>query len=269
MKPGLVIVCVSTIVISLLLAGEADAGVNLDDAVGIWLFDEGEGDVVIDSSGKGNDGEILGAEWVDDGKFGSALKFDGAASYVNCGNDESFNITDNITVMAWAKMEVPSGTQAIIAKDIGWETNSWQIFASHTANSNKPRSFVIVEDGGRGVAVAANASTDTRDDGWHHYALTYSTSDGVVKYYVDGVEEGSAEDAEKRQIQVTDTDVNIGRKSNAANFFSGLIDEVAILNVALTEDDIKAIMTQGILEASAVEYAGKLTTRWAAVKIQY
>ena len=32
----------------------------LDDAVGIWLFDEGKGGVAADTSGNGNDGEITG-----------------------------------------------------------------------------------------------------------------------------------------------------------------------------------------------------------------
>ena len=34
----------------------------LDDAVGIWLFDEGKGGVAADTSGNGNDGAITGAK---------------------------------------------------------------------------------------------------------------------------------------------------------------------------------------------------------------
>ena len=44
----------------------------LDDAVGIWLFDEGKGGVAEDTSGNGNDGAITGAKWVE-GKFGGCL----------------------------------------------------------------------------------------------------------------------------------------------------------------------------------------------------
>ena len=47
----------------------------LDDAVGIWLFDEGKGGVAADTSGNGNDGEITGAKWAE-GKFGDALEFE-------------------------------------------------------------------------------------------------------------------------------------------------------------------------------------------------
>jgi len=36
------------------------------EAVGIWLFDEGNGKTVRDASGNGHDGDIVGAvEWAD------------------------------------------------------------------------------------------------------------------------------------------------------------------------------------------------------------
>ena len=47
----------------------------LDDAVGIWLFDEGKGGTAGDTSGNGNDGAISGAKWAE-GKFGGALEFE-------------------------------------------------------------------------------------------------------------------------------------------------------------------------------------------------
>ncbi|MFC1713538.1 hypothetical protein ACFL6S_07720 [Candidatus Poribacteria bacterium] len=51
-----------------------------------------------------------------------------------------------------------------------------------------------------------------------------------------------------------------------------LIDEVAILNRVLTEDEINTIMTKGLDKAlgiTAVFPANKLATRWSTVKCQY
>ena len=46
-------------------------------AVGVWLFNEGEGDVARDSSGNNHHGQILaGVKWTE-GTSGSALKFPG------------------------------------------------------------------------------------------------------------------------------------------------------------------------------------------------
>ena len=42
--------------------------INSESIVGIWLLDEGQGKSVKDSSGNGNDGEIVGAKWTN-GKF--------------------------------------------------------------------------------------------------------------------------------------------------------------------------------------------------------
>ena len=55
------------------------AEVGLEDAIGVWLFDEGKGEVAKDSSANGNDGELIGGpKWVK-GKFGQGLEFDGKA----------------------------------------------------------------------------------------------------------------------------------------------------------------------------------------------
>ena len=50
------LVCCSIIVMSLALTIASEAEVNLDNAVGIWLLDEGVGQVAKDSSANGNDG---------------------------------------------------------------------------------------------------------------------------------------------------------------------------------------------------------------------
>jgi len=52
--------------------------------------------------------------------------------------------------------------------------------------------------------------------------------------------------------------------------FSGIMDEIAVFDVALTEDDIKSIMNNGLAKAlgmvAAVDSSGKLTTTWATIK---
>ena len=48
------VVCCSIIVMSLALTIASEAEVNLDNAVGIWLLDEGVGQVAKDSLANGN-----------------------------------------------------------------------------------------------------------------------------------------------------------------------------------------------------------------------
>ena len=51
-----------------------------------------------------------------------------------------------------------------------------------------------------------------------------------------------------------------------AGKFRGIIDDVAIFNVVLSEDEITQIMEDGLEEAFDVSAPGKLTTTWAYIK---
>ena len=79
----LTLLCISFITISLIFAGISDARIEGANCVGMWLLDESSGDVAKDSSGKGNDGTLVGApQWVD-GKFGKALELNGVGDYMD------------------------------------------------------------------------------------------------------------------------------------------------------------------------------------------
>lgn len=107
------VLCICFMAIYLVFASVSYA-IDPATCVGKWKFDEGFGNVAKDSSGKGNDGEILGgAKWVD-GYFGKALEFEGRNSCVKVPNDPSLD-GDEVTVMAWVKPSVLSDDWNIIA----------------------------------------------------------------------------------------------------------------------------------------------------------
>ena len=70
----------------------AKAAITEKDIVAVWLFDDGSGNILKDSSGNGNDGKLIeGPTWVD-GKFGKALKFDSKKKHrVKVENSKSLN----------------------------------------------------------------------------------------------------------------------------------------------------------------------------------
>ena len=84
---------------SLMAVHISTAEIDFDTAVGIWLFDEGKGGVAKDISGEGNDGEVVKAPWVD-GKFGTALDFDGKAGCVKTGQ-KLLEALEEFTILAW------------------------------------------------------------------------------------------------------------------------------------------------------------------------
>ena len=85
--------CLSLIVISLVLAFQSYAKVDLESAAAIWLFDEGEGNEAKDFTGNGHDAELNGTKWVD-GKFGKALSFDGGSSNGKTKETDAFALQD-------------------------------------------------------------------------------------------------------------------------------------------------------------------------------
>lgn len=258
------LVCVCFIVIGLLFTGMSHAEIDPGSAVGVWLFDEGEDDTAKDSSGRGHNGKLVGGpKWVN-GKFGGGLDFDGVDDKIEVPYSADFDL-DDLTIMAWINISEQTG---------GWQ----QIMMKQGAGSPQTdRNFMIevhtTSGRLRGTISSGNQTTDIIgqtvlwDGEWHHLAMTYDMES--LKIYVDGVLEGEkATKAEPNKKQVI---VTIGSLPDR-NFTRGIIDEAAIFNVALDEDDINDIMNKGLEKAlalTAVSPAGKLNSVWGSIKAQY
>ncbi|MBM3236206.1 LamG domain-containing protein [Candidatus Poribacteria bacterium] len=216
------------------------------------------------------DGKINGAKWVD-GKFGKALSFDGAES-VDMGNPTSLQFAGDYTTIAfWAKpSNVASGRQNIICKAYGGE-------GCLTMEPSGALSFYWGACGGNCepyVEVARPNAGTFKDNEWIHGVETRDVSIRKYNMYKDGA------------VAATDAWVKCGAhpcgdpKASGLNLligdgyagkFRGIIDEVAIFNVVLTENDIKSIMTNGLERAiglTAVSPSGKLATTWGDLKQQ-
>jgi len=255
----LTLIWASLIIISLILTAQNSAAVTLNDAVGIWLFDETNGDTAWDSSGNGNDGAINGATRVD-GKFGKALEFDGSDDNVDCGNDASLDLTDAITIMAWAKLNKLNQMAAILEKrNCGAGGNGYALLNGWDRNT-------YMELTNMGIWVQSGG---LETDKWYHFASTWDSATGKTSFYQDGVVVQTKNQGAGAEITVNDTSLLIGQRTGGCTGnFSGIIDEVAVFNVALAEDDINDLMGGGFPFPGAVSPSGKLTTVWSAIKTQ-
>ena len=91
---------ISLIITSLALVTQIGAKIDLETAMGIWLFDGNRETVATDISGNNNHGEIQGAEWVK-GKFGTALKFNGTSARVVIADSDSLYAKKAWTITSW------------------------------------------------------------------------------------------------------------------------------------------------------------------------
>lgn len=235
-----------------LIAGTADAGVV------IYLpMDEGQGDTVADHSGNGNDGVLEdGPIWVD-GKSGKALQFSGGSRvHILASNSLHGDIfKDDFTLLAWINPDF-AGDQ--------WE----HVWRSVDGNDATQCSLFLNIDGflswrGRvadawGERCGTPAGTINANE-WTHIALT---SDKVnYRIYVNGAEAGSSA-FEEMDGGITDYYLGFdGREW--AEAFSGVIDEVYLLTVAMPADEIAGVAA-GTL--ASVQPAAKLATTWGDAK---
>lgn len=84
--------------------------------VGFWNFDGDANDI----SGNDNHGIISGASFTSVSISGQALYFGGDPDYVGVSDDDSLDMTDEITVMSWVKPNDLTGTGYLVAKNYGY-----------------------------------------------------------------------------------------------------------------------------------------------------
>lgn len=221
--------------------------------VGIWMLDEGKGEQINDLTENHNDGTVNGnAKWVN-GKFGSAIEFDGATSVI-VPNAEILMPKEQITVTAWINFnDSGKGQDMVIARiEPGYSLQKY--------SDDKIEGWVNI-GGWKGVRELAGGEI-LKPNQWHHVAFVY---DGTsLRTYVDG--ELDRENKISGALDIAKAPFTIGSWKGEGYFWRGIIDEVSISNVARTKEEIKNIML-GFKALAPVNAADdKLTTTWAYLK---
>ena len=244
------------VVFIFILAMAAHAEVNPEEIAGVWLLDEDNGDVAEDSSGNEHHGQIQTATWTD-GKFGSALLFERSGA-VEIVSTEKLQLGDEFTMMAYFNAEELDDWHQIIAKD-----SEYLLRIDPPSEGGKMSSFVNLDGGWEPRASANVPTTDT----WTHFAAVYSSDDSTLKVYVNGVSSGQSTHAGKPNPG--SSPVTFGHR-NGGSHFVGIIDDAAIFNIAMEEEDILSIATIGLEEflwlGQSVKPSGKLASTWGSLK---
>jgi hypothetical protein len=258
---GLGLACMNLVIGGLILIGTTDAKIDLETVAAMWLFDEGKGDIAEDSSGNGHDGVFNGNVGWAKGKFGEALQLDGTSAHVNAG---VVPLTDNsFSVALWVYMEdVPAGWVHVVENG-SVEHAQWYGSFRLEPGAEEGRFYVSLGDNVQSIDNGANGQLiGWKTKKWEHLAVTY---DGArCRIYLNGAEvDGFDTNADVTAGVGT---VIIGSLSGGSRFYNGLVDELAIFNIALSADDINAIMSKGLQGAALVSRLGKLATTWSGIK---
>jgi hypothetical protein len=223
--------CIIFIITGLLSTSHINGQVDPKSVVGFWLFDEASGNIARDNSGHGYDADLKeNPLWVE-GKFHHALEFQGE-SYLEIRNSSQnlpFGGSAPFSITAWVRNQ---GGGTVIGK----------------FNGGIIGAYILVINGDGTVTFHREVEPWTftgnktlPDNDFGHVAVTYDGAE--MKIYVNGEFDSSQE----RGSQNTDTvtPVLIGARftnNEPSEFFNGVLDEVALFNVALTEQQIRNIM---------------------------
>ena len=255
-----------------ILVGSAEAKIDPATIAGMWLFDEGKGDIAADASENGNDGTVIGgADWVK-GKFGTAIELDGSGSeYVSVADSDSLDMENEITVMFWVRTDkvmkdMWADRQAVVGKHyLEYEVGIYMAGQLHTYTSDGAGNY----DEGIMASIAGklpDGDADWEKGKWYHVAWTLDGKNEVA--YVNGVKIGEY-DKPNEGTRPGDHPLEIGRRVEGGIPVMGAIDEVAVFRAVLDETDVQMAMERGLAAATgitAVQPNGKLTTTWGWMK---
>ncbi len=211
---------------------------------GHWNFDEGEGDVVADSSGYGNNGTLepgveTGPQW----RMGEvptsfdnirSLSFDGVEAYVNIDDAEGdpLDAFSAYTISAWVNPDEITGNADPIVSRVGSSTSiTYNLFVDPFGKA----CIVAKASAEENVTVCSTSALDTST--WSHVAGVYDGEHLII--YVNGVEEGIATlgyippSTSEVTTQIGDTSWD-----SFWGQFHGLIDEPRVYGYALSPGQV-------------------------------
>lgn len=190
----------------------------------LWLrMQEGPDNIAFDYSHHSNHGKLMNnPTWTAHG-----IDFNGVDQYLDCGNDPSLDITNNITIEMWVKTDTGSG-YLISKNDQSAGDHQYAIYTS----SNKARYYP--------TGSPSSAVSSIPNSVWTHVVFTRTGGNG--QFYINGVASGSS--AACTMPSKPNFPVRLGCRwhlgTTAHLLFDGLMDAVRIYNRALSEDEISA-----------------------------
>ncbi|MBM3878777.1 MAG: hypothetical protein FJ387_03520 [Verrucomicrobia bacterium] len=244
--------------------GQVSVLVYFADSELLWFpFNQTSGSTVDESGGRSL-GVLTGfsdvpSPWVA-GRFGRALEFNGASSYVAV--DTAWlppARTSARTTAAWIKVPTGGGTGAIVAWGPNTTSRKWMMRLDNAA----PNTGALRVEVGSGYAIAPR---DLRDGQWHHVAGVLPSvrvpNATDILLYVDGIRQENLVTA----ASPVDTDAvpaTIGLDAQN-RYFAGAIDEVRIYHRALSDLEVHALVADPSQSAAAWHrrYFGNAALAW-------
>ena len=300
MKPSatwFTLACIGLIGVSLVFTNIGSAEIDPSNVVAAYLFDIENPDVLVDWSGNRNHGQINHKVNYVDGKFGKAILFDrNRKNFIDLGKP-LLNDLEEFTIVAWVNKEStpwdqPEGIvgQHDVIELFLTRRSTLMLMAYPLSETHKKKHIHGHRHDGAGcldakICISALLKLPGPDfkwedeESWVHLA---AIGDAAIMRNTRNAARGAQKRVNKLSIgpmtsygaSADSTKIGgggiFGPGEGVPDYFSGAIDELAIFNVALTLDEIKTLMAEGLesigLIGQAVDQAGKLAVTWGELK---
>jgi hypothetical protein len=204
------------------------------------FFRDGERVRVRDASGHGHHGVVHGGG-PGPGRAGQGFLLAGTGHYIDCGNAEGLHPTDAVTVSAWVlgrRWTISKGNRNDIVSNDDWETGPAKGYVLRCDRQGRPDFNV-----GNRVWKGAMSNQAMLAGRWYHLAGTYDRN--AVRLFVNGVQVASTESS--MPIEPSSFPLLIGRGTyDTERRFDGIVDEVAVFDRALSDDEIETLYQLGL-----------------------
>ena len=222
--------------------------------VGYWPFDIDSRDL----SGNGNDGNVSGAVFNESGgQMGGGYEFDGFNDYIDIGNNESLNLTEDLTVSIWI---YPKDLTTSIRRDIVTKGTAGSYEWALVSSSNNQTTFIIWNTAA-GNFYTATGSSKIIENNWYHVLGKVNSSGAYI--YLNGSEDGSdlISSGTREKDGVAKIYVGARETQGSDDFFNGTLDELRIYNRSLNSSEISELYDR----QKNKYYDQKLITNWTAI----
>lgn len=211
-----------------------------------WTFDEGSGTNVLDASGSGRDGVIVGpADWVTNGVFGGALNLNGTNNFVRELTDSALlQGRKQFSLSFWLKAADTNSAGGIFTADDSGTDSTWNLSLRPTALCGASTnvieaSFVTIRDEARHVS-ASNRLTN----GWQHIAVTWSNGLAPALFINGQLDQPGSQMVALRGFATNCPQFVIGKGApDILNTWRGLVDDVRVIPRALYPAEAGAFTT--------------------------
>ncbi|HKS37006.1 MAG TPA: Ig-like domain-containing protein, partial [Verrucomicrobiae bacterium] len=197
-----------------------------------------------------NHGVLVNGASFGAGNVGTAFSLDGNDDYVDIGHLEGIDNAAELTVAAWVNRltDIGDPRQGIIGKwDTGFAGNNTFLLYNGESSLAHRGTFTIAFTNGSGASIAG--TTVMNSNQWYHLAVTWRSSDGRLAFFKNGIQEAVSTAGAGQLLRshraYTAKIGEWGVLRDSRYKWPGLIDEVMVLNRALSSNEVQAIVAAG------------------------